>query len=98
MAIDLNDVKKKNYMSKRILVISPAATHPQIHGNRQRIYTLLLNLRELGNDVYFVHVRRSEGDEEAMRQCWGEKFYSLPYEIPKATRRKRQLSGNIKSG
>jgi hypothetical protein len=81
-------------MSKRILVISPAATHPQIFGNRQRIYTLCLNLRELENDVYFAHIRRSEGDEEAMRQCWGEKFYSLPYQMPEATLKKRQLSSN----
>jgi glycosyltransferase involved in cell wall biosynthesis len=84
----------KNLMSKRIMVISPAATHPQTFGTRQRIYTLLLNLREFGNDIYFVHIRRTEGDEVAMRQCWGEKFYSLPYQIPKATIRKHQFSRN----
>jgi polysaccharide biosynthesis protein PslH len=81
-------------MNKSILVISPVATHPQTHGNRQRIYTLLLNLKALGHDVHFVYVKRMEGDEEAMRKCWGGNFLSLPYTMPIATLKRRRLSGN----
>lgn len=75
---------QQSHMNKRILIISPIATHPLNHGNKQRVHTLLLNLRELGNDIYFVHIRIHEGDEKAMWQCWGEKFYPIPYKMPKA--------------
>jgi hypothetical protein len=84
----------KNNMGKRILVISPTPTHPQYRGDSQRIYSLLLNLKALGNDVYFAHVKKDEGDEGAMRQFWGEKFYPLSYEVPEATLKKLQLTGN----
>jgi glycosyltransferase involved in cell wall biosynthesis len=85
----------KNHMGKRILVISPAHTHPQYGGNSERIYSLLLNLKDLGNDVYFAHVKKDEGDEEARRQFWGEeKFYPLSYEMPKAAWRSHYFSGH----
>jgi polysaccharide biosynthesis protein PslH len=81
-------------MVKKILVISPTPSHPQTQGNRQRIYTLLINLKELGHQVYFAHIKKDKGDQGAMQQCWGERFYSLSYEMPAATIQKRQLSSN----
>ena len=73
-------------MRKKILVVSPNPTHPQNSGNRTRIHSLLLNLKEMGHDVYFVHITNVKGDRQAMQQFWGEeKFYSIPYEKPQTT-------------
>lgn len=69
-------------MTKKILVISPVPSHPQDAGNKTRIYSLLKNIKEMNYDVHFLHVRRILGDEEQMRECWGEKFYSAPYIDP----------------
>lgn len=71
-------------ISKKILVISPTPSHPQNAGNRARIFSLLLNLRELGHDVYFVHIQETPGDEESMQQCWQEKYDAIPYKRPKS--------------
>jgi glycosyltransferase involved in cell wall biosynthesis len=75
--------------SKKILVISPIPSHPQDAGNKARIYNLLLNLREMGHDLYFVHIQQAPGDEVSMQKCWGEKFfYSIPYKKPKTANKK----------
>ncbi len=79
-------------MVKKILVVSPTPSHPQTQGNRQRIYTLLKNLKELGHEVYFAHIQKDEGDQAAMQECWGDRFYSLSYQMPTATLQRRQLS------
>ena len=73
---------------KKILVISPVPSHPQNQGNRARIYSLLLNLKEMGHYVYFVHIKQDIGEDKSMEQCWGEKFYSIPYERPKTAYKK----------
>ena len=70
-------------MRKKILVISPNPTHPQNSGNNSRIYSLVLNLKEMEHDVFFVHIASVKGDDRAMQQCWGENFFSIPYEKPK---------------
>ncbi len=81
-------------LKKKVLVISPTPSHPQNQGNRARVYTLLNNLKQLGYGVYFAHISRDAGDQKAMRECWGEQFYPLPYEIPKSKIVKQQLSSN----
>lgn len=79
-------------MVKKILVVSPTPSHPQTQGNRQRIYTLLINLKDLGHEVYFVHIQKDKGDQEAMQECWGKRFYSFSYQMPAATLQRRRLS------
>ncbi len=76
-------------MSKKILVISPVPSHPQNAGNRARIYNLLLSLKAAGHEVYFAYVEETPGDKAAMRQCWGDQFFSIPYTKPKTAHRKR---------
>ena len=64
-------------------MISPTPSHPHDIGNRARIYSLLTNLRRLGHAVSFLHVNGPQkGDDDAMRRCWGEGFYSFPYTRP----------------
>ncbi len=68
--------------SKKILVISPAPTHPYNTGNRIRIYNLLQNLKTLGHDVYFVYEDRETKKSvnyKEMREYWGDKFYLVPF-------------------
>ncbi|MFN6571204.1 glycosyltransferase family 4 protein [Dendronalium sp. ChiSLP03b] len=72
----------------KLLVISPVPSHPQNAGNRARIYSLLLNLKEMGHNVYFLHIQREPGDEEAMKSCWGSNFYSILYQEPKTAQKK----------
>ena len=70
-------------MARRILMISPTPSHPHDIGNRARIYSLLANLRRLGHAVSFLHINGPQkGDDDAMRRCWGEGFYSFPYTRP----------------
>lgn len=64
-----------------ILVISPTPSHPQDAGNRARIFSLLSGLRAAGHRVYFVLVKKENGDESAMEQAW-DGFYSVPYQRP----------------
>ena len=75
-------------MKKKILVISPVPSHPQNQGNRARIYNLLVNIKEMGQDVYFVHIKQEVGNSKSMQQCWREKYYSIPYERPKTAYKK----------
>ena len=70
-------------MARRILMISSTPSHPHDIGNRARIYSLLANLRRLGHAVSFLHINGPQkGDDDAMRRCWGEGFYSFPYTRP----------------
>lgn len=75
-------------MSNKILIISPTPSHPQNAGNRARIYNLLLNLREAGYDVYFVHIEETPGDKASMQDCWGDRFFAVPYVKPETAYRK----------
>ena len=74
-------------MPQKVLLISPVPSHPQNAGNRARINSLLLSLQQLGHEVHFIHIQESSGDIAAMRQAWGGRFYSIPYQPP-ATRQK----------
>lgn len=69
-------------MPKKILVISPTPSHPQSAGNRARIFSLIKNMQSMGHDVYFLFLTREHGDIEAMRRCWAEKFFLIPYKRP----------------
>ncbi len=83
-------------MARRILMISPTPSHPQDAGNRARIYSLLTCLRDLGHEVSFLHVNGPQkGDDEAMRQCWGEGFFSFAYQ--RRNRRKLLWHRRLKS-
>lgn len=75
---------------KRILVISPIPTHPQIAGNRTRIHRLLESLKALGHDVHFVYVNTESdsADEAAMRECWKDGFSFVPYRWPRRSLRR----------
>ena len=75
-------------MEKKILIISPTPSHPQTQGNRTRIYSLILNLKEMGHDVYFIHIKQEVGDEKSMQQCWGKNFFSITYKRPKTASKK----------
>lgn len=71
---------------KRVLVISPEPSHPQNAGNRARVYSLICAIQEAGHDVHFLHASgKDAGNQRAMHECWGERFYSLPYIKPQPT-------------
>lgn len=72
---------------KRILLISPIPTHPQIAGNRTRIQRLLSSVREMGHEVHFLCVNTEpwKADEEAMMRWWGEHFHLVKYRHPPRT-------------
>jgi polysaccharide biosynthesis protein PslH len=76
-------------MAAKILVISSTPTHPQDAGNRARIYSFVKNLQSLNFEVYFLHIKEMLGDEDAMRECWGEHFFTLPYTKPKSAFKKK---------
>lgn len=63
----------------KILVVSPTPTHPKNAGNRARINDLLNLIKSLGHDVYFLHIEQEKGDENKMREIWGEHFISVEY-------------------
>lgn len=68
---------------RRVLVISPTATHPPTAGNRARVLAICNTLRELGHDVHFAYVKRdSPGDEAAMRAYFGDRFHLVSYAQP----------------
>lgn len=70
-------------MNKNILIVSPVPTHPPIAGNRARILHLGTSIRDMGHNVYFAHIGFEQGDDNAMKQYWGEDaFYSIPYQKP----------------
>ncbi len=69
---------------KRVLLISPIPTHPQIAGNRTRIQRLLTSLRDMGHEVHFLCVNTEpwKADEEAMARWWREHFHLVKYRHP----------------
>ncbi|HPR04516.1 MAG TPA: glycosyltransferase family 4 protein [Deltaproteobacteria bacterium] len=69
----------------KILVISPTPTHPQNAGNRARIFNLLHAIKDMGHEVFFMHVQTEQGDTGAMRRHWQDRFVSLPYQYPLAS-------------
>ena len=73
-------------MPHRILVISPVPSHPQNAGNRARVYSLMRALEDLGEEVHFAHIQETPGDISAMKQAWGKRFHSIPYERPTVSR------------
>ena len=79
----------------KVLVISPTPTHPQNAGNRARIFDLLNLIKSLGHDVYFLHIKQTKGDENKMRELWGEHFISVDYhrESHKFSTLKRKFGG-----
>ena len=64
---------------RRILMISPVPTHPADAGNRARVLSLSTILREIGHDVYFMHVEQEAGDAQAMRTNWGDRYIPVEY-------------------
>ena len=68
--------------SLKILLISPVPSHPQNAGNQTRVYTLLKTLGNLGHTVYFVHIQQTKGDTKAMKEAWGDQFFSIKYKAP----------------
>jgi glycosyltransferase involved in cell wall biosynthesis len=65
----------------RILLVSPVPTHPPIGGNRQRIRQLLGEIHGLGHETHLLYVTlEPDGDVEAMRECWGDRFHLLEYD------------------
>lgn len=76
-------------MSRRILMVSPVATHPVDAGNRARIVALVRELRALGHTVDFAltPVNHCTFDAEAMRAFFGpERVHLLPWSVPRAVR------------
>jgi len=69
---------------KKILVISPAPTHPS---NRIRILNMVRCLADQGHDVHFLYSDQEKGDTEKMKEYWGERFYRVNYEKPKPGRK-----------
>lgn len=75
-------------MSQKILLISPIPSHPQSAGNRARIFNLLKALRDMGNEVHFVHIQYRSGDDSAMRGAWGSYYYPIPYQEPETAHKR----------
>ncbi|WP_341676059.1 glycosyltransferase [Niveibacterium sp. SC-1] len=67
-------------MPHRILLLTPTPTHPCDAGNRVRIHNLVCSLRELGHEVFMLHMEREPGDKAAMGAWLGEaNFRSVPF-------------------
>jgi glycosyltransferase involved in cell wall biosynthesis len=69
-------------MGQKILAISMTPSHPQNAGNRTRINNFLLALQERGHEIHFLHIAWENGNFQAMKDFWREKFYSVPYKAP----------------
>ncbi|HTH48193.1 MAG TPA: glycosyltransferase family 4 protein [Candidatus Limnocylindria bacterium] len=65
--------------AKRVLIVSPCATHPANAGSRRRMLGLALTLRELGYVPELLYTDLMEGDVAAMRRWWGADFHFHPY-------------------
>ena len=72
-------------MKRKILVISPVATHPLNSGNRVRIYYFLSHLKKMGHEIHFLYIEQDIGwggaDVNAMENCW-DGYYQMPYFFP----------------
>ena len=90
--------------ARRLLVISPEATHPTDKGNRMRIMDLCDRAGRLGWEVHLAHIERGATDRELMLAHWGDRYHPLPYRHPvrldqKVARRVRgAISGNYEIG
>jgi len=76
-------------MARKILLISPTPTHPETAGNRARVKSLLLGMAGMGHEVHFLHIEMEQGDREMMREAWGSRYYTVPYEKPGRSIRSR---------
>ena len=47
------------------------------------------SFKELGHDVFFFHIKRELGDEKSMRDHWGDRYYSISYQMPKKSTRQK---------
>jgi glycosyltransferase involved in cell wall biosynthesis len=64
---------------KKVLVISPIATHPANAGNRIRIFQMLEIIRRLGHVVHFAYLPQSTQEAAgvtAMRRYWKDRFHT----------------------
>jgi glycosyltransferase involved in cell wall biosynthesis len=74
-------------MDKKILVISPVATHPQNSGNRSRIYSLTKKFKDSGCNIHFLYYNIENyhshivapPDIKAMKKEWNEFTHYNPY-------------------
>jgi polysaccharide biosynthesis protein PslH len=80
-------------------MISPVPTHPADAGNRARVRSLSTMLREIGHDVYFMHVEQEAGDDQAMRTNWGDRYMPVEYTWPRSVARRfaRRIARNVGS-
>ncbi|HUF10247.1 MAG TPA: glycosyltransferase [Rhodothermales bacterium] len=62
---------------RKVLIVSPIPTHPANAGNRARIKKLCEALRELGHDVYLLHVRRSSRHCDEVQNAWGDRYVAV---------------------
>lgn len=65
---------------KKILIVSPVATHPQRAGNSSRVYNLADILKQYGFDVYFLFIKensviKSEENLKTMNDYWGDNLF-----------------------
>jgi len=66
-------------------MISPVATHPHTGGAKMRIFALASALRDLGHEVWFLHVGLyGDGDKAAMRHWWGDHYLPFTYRHPQS--------------
>jgi len=68
--------------NKKILIISPIPTHPPVSGNKARVLALANTIRSEKYDVYFLHIEWRKGDEDSMREYWGDRYYKCAYTPP----------------
>jgi polysaccharide biosynthesis protein PslH len=80
-------------------MISPVATHPADAGNRARVRSLSTMLREIGHDVYFMHVEQEACDTQAMRANWGDRYIPVGYTWQRSVARRlaRRIARNVGS-
>lgn len=72
----------------KILFVSYVPPHPRDYGHRNRVFTLLTALNQLGHDTHFLYcfLPQFSGDAAtlgesvaAMRQKWGDKFHLFEF-------------------
>ncbi|HEY5138669.1 MAG TPA: glycosyltransferase family 4 protein [Methylococcales bacterium] len=73
-------------MTKKTLIISPTFPYPPNTGNRARIYQLLLNLKNLGQEVYLLYIDTEPFDESQVGEnSWSTQTFVVPYTPPHKT-------------
>jgi len=74
-------------MDKKILIISPAASHPQNAGQKARIYSLARGIKDLGCEVHFLYCDmvskednvQIKSDIDSMKKNWDKLFHLVLY-------------------